>query len=49
MFQPTGVLSKQEIEDNRKFEEEKKISGMAIGKAPVPKKGMWEEIPIYYY
>lgn len=40
---PTGVLSKQEIEDNRKFEEEKKISGMAIGKAPVPKKGVWRQ------
>ncbi|XP_061928571.1 serine/threonine-protein phosphatase 4 regulatory subunit 4 isoform X6 [Apis cerana] len=40
---PSGVLSKQEIEDNRKFEEEKKISGIAIGKAPAPKKGVWRQ------
>ncbi|XP_006616328.1 serine/threonine-protein phosphatase 4 regulatory subunit 4-like isoform X3 [Apis dorsata] len=40
---PSGVLSKQEIEDNRKFEEEKKISGMAIGKVPAPKKGVWRQ------
>ncbi|XP_043787886.1 serine/threonine-protein phosphatase 4 regulatory subunit 4-like isoform X3 [Apis laboriosa] len=40
---PSGVLSKQEIEDNRKFEEEKKISGIAIGKVPAPKKGVWRQ------
>ncbi|XP_012145713.1 serine/threonine-protein phosphatase 4 regulatory subunit 4 isoform X4 [Megachile rotundata] len=48
---PTGTLTKQDAEDNRKLEEEKRLSGIAIGKSPpgrgaTAKRGSWRRATI---